>query len=100
MARPGIGRLILHADDFGLNRATTEGVLRGFRHGVLTSSAVIANAPAASEALAAWKHLLAEWHEQSWPSAAVRRMLGDPRLPPDLGVHLNLTQGRPLSLEQ
>lgn len=100
MARPPIRRLILHADDYGLNRATTEGVVRGFRHGLLTSTAVIANAPHASEALSAWKHLLAEWHQRSWPSAAVRRTLGDPPLPPDMGVHLNLTQGRPLTGER
>gem|GEM_PF-832527 len=96
-ARRNVRRLILHADDFGFNQAVTEGVLRGFRYGLLTSTAVLSNAPAAAEALAAWKHLLVQWQQQMWPSAAARRLLGDPPLPPDLGVHLNLTQGRPLS---
>jgi len=96
-ARRNVRRLILHADDFGFNPAVTDGVLRGFRHGLLTSTAVLSNAPAAAEALAAWKHLLVQWQQQMWPSAAARRLLGDPPLPPDLGVHLNLTQGRPLT---
>ncbi len=47
-------------------------------------------------ALAEWKVLGAEHAAHGLPSAAVRRQLGDPDCPFDLGVHLNLTQGRPL----
>jgi predicted glycoside hydrolase/deacetylase ChbG (UPF0249 family) len=36
------GRLVLHADDFGLSGPVTSGVLRGFRQGLLTSPALAA----------------------------------------------------------
>jgi chitin disaccharide deacetylase len=90
-------RLILHADDLGLNRAVSEGVLRGFREGLLTSTSLLANAPCAQWALQQWKGLLAERAAGSLPSAATREKLHDSDQPFDLGAHLNLTQGRPLS---
>ena len=43
------------------------------------------------------KSLEADRAEARLPSMAVRRRLGDPDCPFDLGVHLNLTQGRPLT---
>ena len=88
--------LVLHADDFGMNRAVTDGILRGFRQGLLTSTSLLANAPDADRALSQWKELAAEQTAGRLPSAEVRRRLGDPECPFDLGVHLNLTQGRPL----
>jgi chitin disaccharide deacetylase len=88
--------LILHADDFGMNRAVSDGILRGFRQGLLTSTSVLANAPDAVRAISQWKELLADQATGRLPSAEVRRRLGDPERPFDLGVHLNLTQGRPL----
>jgi predicted glycoside hydrolase/deacetylase ChbG (UPF0249 family) len=89
-------RLALHADDFGMNRAVSNGILHGFRHGLLTSTSVLSNAPDAARALSQWKGLLVEQSNGRLPSADVRRRLGDPECPFDLGVHLNLTQGRPL----
>ncbi len=89
-------RLALHADDFGMNRAVSTGILHGFRYGLLTSTSLLANAPDAARALSHWKELLVEQAAGRLPSADVRRRLGDPNVPFDLGVHLNLTQGRPL----
>jgi len=89
--------LILHADDLGLNPAVNQGILRGFRYGPLTSTALLANGPAAGEALLQWKLLEEERSSGGLPSAAIRRELSDLPLPFDLGVHLNLTEGRPCS---
>lgn len=89
-------RLVLHADDLGMNRAVTAGILRGFREGLLTGTSLLANAPDAAGALQQWKRLLTEQAAGRLPSAAARASLDDPREPFDLGVHLNLTQGRPL----
>jgi predicted glycoside hydrolase/deacetylase ChbG (UPF0249 family) len=92
--------LVLHADDFGMNRSVTDGILFGFRSGLLTSTSLLSNAPDADRAVSLWKQLLqvAE-HPTSanFPSLDARRRLGDHILPFDLGVHLNLTQGRPLT---
>ena len=44
------GRLVLHADDFGMSRAVTDGILRGFQYGLLTSTSVLVNAPDAGRA--------------------------------------------------
>jgi chitin disaccharide deacetylase len=89
-------RIALHADDLGMNRAVSEGILRGFREGLLTSTSLLANAPDAERALQQWKGLAAEHAEGRLSSAATRARLGDLARPFDLGVHLNLTQGRPL----
>ncbi len=80
-----------------MDQAVTAGVLRGFRQGLLTSTSLLANAPDALGALEQWKALLAEHAAGRLPSAASRKQLDDPLRPFDLGVHLNLTQGRPLS---
>jgi chitin disaccharide deacetylase len=89
-------RLILHADDLGMNRAVNEGIRRGFRHGLLTSASLLANAPDAAWGLEQWKVLSEERAGGQLPSAGARRKLGDLDYPFDLGVHVNLTQGRPL----
>jgi chitin disaccharide deacetylase len=89
--------LILHADDFGMNPAVTEGVLDGFRRGLLTSVSILSNAPDAARAAGLWKQLLADHAAGSLPSQPIRRELADPPAPFDLGVHLNLTQGAPLT---
>ena len=80
-----------------MNRAVTEGILHAFRHGPLTSTSLLANAPDAARALACWPELLREHQAGELPSAPLRRRLGDPDRPFDLGIHLNLTQGRPLT---
>ncbi|MFZ1935816.1 MAG: ChbG/HpnK family deacetylase [Thermoguttaceae bacterium] len=88
--------LALHADDFGMNQAVSDGILHGFRQGLSTSTSLLSNAPDAARALSHWKELLVERAAGRLPSSDVRRRLGDPDVPFDLGVHLNLTQGRPL----
>lgn len=89
--------VVLHADDFGMNAAINAGILRSFRAGLLTSTSLLANAPAVEEACAAWPKLAEELRAGSIASAASRRKLTDDLRPFDLGVHLNLTQGSPLS---
>ena len=71
-------RLIVNADDFGLAPAVNAGVVEAFRHGILTSTTLLANAPAFDE--------------------AVRLARENPGL--GVGVHLNLVRGRPLSPAQ
>ena len=89
------GRLVLHADDFGMSRAVSNGVLRGFQQGLLTSTAVLANAPDADDTRAMEAPCRATGRRGTAVAAgpaATRRQ----HQPFDLGVHLNLTQGRPL----
>ncbi len=67
-------RLIVNADDLGSGTATDRGVLGAFQSGIVSSASLLANGPSFSEA------------------AAAARDLGLP-----IGVHLNLSEGRPLS---
>lgn len=90
-------RLVLHADDFGLNADVSRGVIGGFSAGLLTSTSILANAPAARLALGLWQRLEESRQAGTLPSAETRRRLGEPDLAFDLGVHLNLTQGNPLT---
>src|SRR4051794_14192972 len=69
-------RVILQADDFGRDAATTRSVLRCIEHGTITSATVMTNMPGADEALALARDL-------------GRRV--------SVGVHLNLCEGRPLT---
>ena len=89
-------RIVFHADDFGMNAAVTDGILRGFDEGLLTSTSLLSNAPDAARALDCWRQLESRRREYGLQSAAQRRRLDDPVQTFDLGVHLNLTQGRPL----
>ena len=68
-------RIIINADDFGLCDGVNEAVARAHTDGVLTSSTIMVNMPAAEKAVKIAKKL---------PSLGV-------------GVHLNLTEGRPIS---
>ncbi|MBI3287280.1 MAG: ChbG/HpnK family deacetylase [Chloroflexi bacterium] len=68
-------RLIVSADDFGLSPGVNRGVIEAHARGSLTSASLLVNLPASTEALE-----LVRLH----PSL-------------DLGLHLNLTLGRPLS---
>jgi len=70
-------RVIVNADDFGFWPGLTEGILRAHREGIVTSTTVTANMPAAKEAL--------------------KRLSEAPDL--GVGVHLNVSQGPPLSKE-
>jgi hopanoid biosynthesis associated protein HpnK len=68
-------RIIINADDFGLCSGVNKAVAQAHTDGVLTSTTIMANMPAADEAVKIAKQM------------------------PDLGVgvHLNLFQGKPLS---
>ena len=67
--------LIVNADDYGYFRCVSRGILAGARQGIVTATGVFANAPDLAEQ-AAW---LRECDEL------------------DTGVHLNLTDGVPLT---
>ncbi len=67
-------RLIVNADDFGLSRGITDGILFTHREGVLTSTSLMVNQPAT------------EYAVEQVPSV--------PNL--GVGIHLNLTEGRPV----
>jgi len=66
-------RLIVNADDFGMSRGITDGVLLAHRYGFLTSASLMVNMPASNYAVAQTGHA--------------------PRL--GVGIHLNICQGRP-----
>ncbi|MHC4658216.1 MAG: carbohydrate deacetylase, partial [Planctomycetota bacterium] len=68
-------RVVINADDFGLCEGVNRAVAQAYTDGVLTSATIMANMPAAEEAVRIAKEL---------PALGV-------------GVHLNLTDGRPLS---
>lgn len=89
--------LMLHADDFGMNAAVNAGILRALETGLLTSTSVLANAPAASAALSSWSRLDLVRRSPSFPGRSLRHRVSDRCASFDLGVHFNLTQGRPLS---
>ena len=68
-------RIIINADDFGWSESVTDGILKAHCEGVVTSTSLLANMPAAE--------------------TAVRKLAAAPRL--GVGVHLNASQGPPLS---
>lgn len=67
-------RLIVNADDFGMSRGITDGVILAHRYGFLTSTSLMANMPAAEYAMG--------------------RLADAPHL--GIGVHLNICAGRPI----
>lgn len=72
---PSTKRLIINADDFGISRGVNIGIIEAAAAGVVTSASVIVNLPDFADAL--------------------DRALSIPHL--SLGLHLNLTVGRPLT---
>jgi hopanoid biosynthesis associated protein HpnK len=70
-----VKRIIINADDFGISSGVNKAVAQAHTNGVLTSATIMANMPAAEEAVKIAKQM------------------------PDLGVgvHLNLFEGKPLS---
>jgi hopanoid biosynthesis associated protein HpnK len=68
-------KVIINADDFGLCRGVNDAVAKAHTEGVLTSTTIMVNMPCADRAVETAKSL---------PNLGV-------------GVHLNLTEGRPLS---
>ncbi len=91
-------RIALHADDLGMNPAVTDGIFQGFEQGLLTSTSLLSNAPDAARALDRWQQLESRRAAGSLESTARRQRLQDPDQPFELGIHLNLTQGRPLTV--
>lgn len=67
-------RLIVNADDFGMSRGITDGVILAHRFGFLTSASLMVNMPATEYALS--------------------RLATVPKL--GVGIHLNICQGRPV----
>lgn len=68
-------RLIVNADDFGLSQGASLGILRAHEEGIVTSATLMVNMPGAPEAFRIAKKT---------PTLGV-------------GIHINLTGGRPLS---
>ena len=71
-------QLIVNADDFGLAEEINRGIIVAHRDGILTSTSLLANGLAFDDALGASRHF--------------------PQL--SIGVHLNLSQGMPISSAQ
>ena len=69
-------RLIVNADDFGWSEAVNEGILQSHLDGIVTSTTLMTNLPGAAAALS-------------------RARCEAPSL--GIGLHLNLTEGTPLS---
>ncbi|HEX9084382.1 MAG TPA: ChbG/HpnK family deacetylase [Gemmatimonadaceae bacterium] len=72
---PSPTRLIINADDFGISRGVNIGIIEAAEAGVVTSASIMVNLPGFADAL--------------------DRALSCPAL--SLGLHLNLTAGRPLT---
>ena len=92
-----VRQVVFHADDFGMNNAVNLGILSAFREGLLTSTSILANAPAAKAACENWGKLVVECNCGRLESSQKRRRVSEHQLPFDLGIHLNLTQGQPLT---
>jgi hopanoid biosynthesis associated protein HpnK len=71
-------RLVINADDFGLCEGVNKGIVEAHSKGVLTSATIMVNMPAAQQAVDLAKRL--------------------PKL--GVGVHLNLTNGKPLCQDE
>ena len=67
-------KLIINGDDFGITRAANFAMIDCFKHGILTSTSMMTNMPGASHAA----ELMKEYPDLS------------------VGIHLNLTVGKPL----
>jgi chitin disaccharide deacetylase len=70
-------RLIINADDLGADEGRNEGIFEAIRAGVVTSASILPNGPALDHAL------------EQIRSNGLERV--------SFGVHLNLTEGRPLA---
>jgi chitin disaccharide deacetylase len=69
--------VIINADDFGMNSAVNSAIFSGMEQGLVTSTSIMANMPGFEEAVG-----LVRDHDE---------------LRGRVGVHLNLTEGKPLS---
>jgi hopanoid biosynthesis associated protein HpnK len=73
-----IRKVIINADDFGLCEGVNRGIVKAHTEGLLTSAVIMANMPCAEEAVVM---------SRSLPGLGI-------------GVHLNLTEGRPLCQDE
>jgi|YNPNPStandDraft_1061719.scaffolds.fasta_scaffold20164_2 predicted glycoside hydrolase/deacetylase ChbG (UPF0249 family) len=69
--------LIVNADDLGADPGRNKGILEGIKAGVITSVSVLPNGPASQEAM--------QWIQRHGRGSV------------SVGLHLNLSEGRPLS---
>ena len=70
-----VRRLIVNADDFGLTTSVSEGVIDAFRNKQVSSTTLLVNTPGTEEAVG----------------------LAEQNPGPGVGLHFNLTEGRPLT---
>ncbi|MCA9059526.1 MAG: ChbG/HpnK family deacetylase, partial [Planctomycetaceae bacterium] len=70
--------LMINADDFGMSTSINQAIVRCFREQLITSTTIMANMPAFEDAC---------------------RLAHAEQLSDRIGVHLNLTEGRPLLAE-
>src|SRR5437763_13941300 len=71
-------RLVVNADDFGLSPGVNRGILEAYAAGVVSSVSVLVNTPGWDDAVRPLRDL-------------------DPPSRLGVGMHLNLTMGRPVS---
>ncbi|MGD0784405.1 MAG: ChbG/HpnK family deacetylase [Sedimentisphaerales bacterium] len=70
-----VKKLIVNADDFGLSKGTTDAIIDCHINGIITSATLMSNMPAAEYAISRAK---------AFPNLSI-------------GLHLNLTEGKPLT---
>ncbi len=70
-------KLIINADDFGLTKSCTEAIYEAYRRGMITDTTMVANGEAQETAL--------------------RLIHEDAQFAGCIGIHFNLTEGRPLT---
>lgn len=68
-------KLIINADDFGFSESINNGIIDAYNEGLISSTTIMINMPYAEDAIMKWKE---------------NDSLG-------LGLHINLTQGSPIS---
>lgn len=68
-------KLIINADDFGFSESINNGIIDAYNEGLISSTTIMINMPYAKDAILKWKE---------------NNSLG-------LGIHINLTQGSPIS---
>lgn len=68
-------KIIINADDFGFSNSINNGIIDAYKEGLISSTSIMINMPYAEEAILKWKE---------------NKSLG-------LGLHINLTQGSPIS---
>jgi predicted glycoside hydrolase/deacetylase ChbG (UPF0249 family) len=68
-------KIIINADDFGYSDSINRGIIDSFKNGLISTTTIMINMPYAKEALELWKE---------------NKKLG-------LGLHINLTEGKPIS---